>query len=188
MSAQPIHNPGSTVSETAVAVVDAETVDPDESFTREQERAAAMADGLRQLARFVEANPHLAEWLDYPLGSMNAPISRAEEPRPLLADFTRAALAAGGTVDKYYSGDDHQTWAGIHARFGPVRVQVYTYRAEVCERVVVGVEEVLEEVPDPEALAAVPKIKVPKTVERVEWVCTPLLAEAGADLGSAARS
>lgn len=142
-----------------------------------------MADGLRALAAMVESNPHLAEWLKYALGHMMAPITRADDPRSLLADFTRATLATGGTVEKYYSDDDSQTWAGIHAGFGPLSIQIYTLRGEVCERVVIGVKEVTKEVPDPTALAAVPKVTVTETVEQIEWRCTPLLA-AGTEAGA----
>jgi hypothetical protein len=46
---------------------------------------------------------------------------------------------------------------------------------------VVGTREVTEEVPDPEALAAVPKVTVTRTVEDVRWECRPLLAEAQRD-------
>jgi hypothetical protein len=48
-------------------------------------------------------------------------------------------------------------------------------RNEVCEKVVTGTREVTKEVPDPEALAAVPKVTVTETVEDVEWRCHPIL-------------
>ena len=39
-----------------------------------------------------------------------------------------------------------------------------------------GVETVTEEVPDPDALAAVPTIIQTREVETVEWKCEPLMA------------
>lgn len=49
-------------------------------------------------------------------------------------------------------------------------------RASVCERVVTKVETVTEEIPDPEYIAAAPKITQTREVETVEWKCTPILA------------
>jgi hypothetical protein len=84
----------------------------------------------------------------------------------------------GRRSTKDFDGDN---WANVHVKFGAIDIEVYGKRAEVCERVVVGTEEVEEEVPDPEALAAVPKVKVTKTVEQVKWVCRLLLAAAGGE-------
>jgi hypothetical protein len=47
----------------------------------------------------------------------------------------------------------------------------------VCERVVTGTRLETKEVPDPEALKAVPLVTVTETVEDVEWRCMPLLAD-----------
>jgi hypothetical protein len=151
--------------------------------TQTTDQAAAMADGLRKLADLIETNPAFAPVMRYPLGSMNAPANYVGDTRKLMADFARAALAAGGTVEKDYDGDK---WAGINASFGPVCVQVYADRAKVCERVVVGTREVTKEVPDPDALAAVPTVTVTETVEDVRWECTPLLAAAVDDQKAAA--
>ncbi|MCM6776234.1 hypothetical protein NDR87_18930 [Nocardia sp. CDC159] len=49
-------------------------------------------------------------------------------------------------------------------------------REVVCERVVTGVETVTEEVPDPEYVAAAPKVTVTREVESFEWKCAPILA------------
>jgi hypothetical protein len=43
---------------------------------------------------------------------------------------------------------------------------------------VTGTREVTEQVPDPEALAAVPTTTVTRTEDVTEWVCRPLLADA----------
>lgn len=154
---------------TAVDVIDV-VVEPDEDWSEQEKRAAAMADGLRELARFVEDNPQFVDAMSYPLGCMNAPVNRVSNPRDLIAEFARAAAKRGGVVRKNFSAD----WGGIDVAFGPVGVHVYTHRADVCERVVVGTEQVVKEVPDP----AAPKVTVTETVEKVEWRCTPLLAAA----------
>jgi len=49
-------------------------------------------------------------------------------------------------------------------------------RAQVCERVVTGTQTVTEEVPDPDYIAAAPKVTVTREVESVEWNCVPILS------------
>lgn len=61
----------------------------------------------------------------------------------------------------------------IDGRAGALHVRVWVDRAEVCERVVTGTREVTRTVPAPDA----PMVEVTETVEDVEWVCSPLLAE-----------
>lgn len=135
--------------------------------------AAETAAALRALLDFIEANPELGDRFGRSFTNVMVYAGR-ENPRQVMADFARAGLAAGAKVVKDFQGDD---WAQVFLHFGPIKIEVYSTRAEVCERVVVGTAEVEEEVPDPEALAAVPKVKVTKTVERVEWRCTPILAD-----------
>ena len=57
-----------------------------------------------------------------------------------------------------------------------LNVMMIAQRDEVCTRVVTGAREVTEEIPDPEALAAVPKVTVTRTEELVRWDCKPILA------------
>jgi hypothetical protein len=136
------------------------------------ERAAAYAEGLRNLAKMIEGvdNDAVLDDYDYALRFLLMPVESGED----LAAHIRFALRAGAKISKKYD-DAH---AGAYLSFGPVRIQAYGTRAQVCERVVVGTREVEEEIPDPEALAAVPKVTVKKTVEDIEWVCSPLLAGA----------
>lgn len=95
-----------------------------------------------------------------------------ESPLARLADITRRGIAAGARVEKSYDDD----YGKVQLHFGPVYLQAYSNRAEVCERVVVGTREVVEEVQDPDALAAVPTITQTRTEEIVEWQCHPILA------------
>lgn len=143
-----------------------ELAEPDEDAVF----AAEFAAGLRTLADAIEQHPRLAEIgnLRYGLGWTLVGV----ETREAVQLWARAGLSAGARVTKH-QGDKY---AGVDIQFGPVTAHVYVEREELCERVVTGVREVTEDVPDPEALAAVPIVAVTKTVEDVEWVCRPILA------------
>lgn len=138
---------------------------------------AAYTQGLREIADWLDAHPEvelpylnssstgsLVPTLTIMLGSWN------DDQREQMATIGRAM----GTFDKHArpNGDRFT----IYRRFAGIVLAATADRDEVCERVVVATREVTEEVPDPEALAAVPLVSVTKTVEDVEWVCRPLLA------------
>jgi hypothetical protein len=131
--------------------------------------AAQQAAGLRALADMIERNPNLASHTKYTFVQIDTFADTQSEIR----DFVRAGLAHGAEVTKDAKGD---VWFTAKLAWGPVVLHVNARREQVCERVVLGTREVTEEVPDPEALAAVPKVTVTKTVEDVDWVCRPLLA------------
>lgn len=133
--------------------------------------AQELAIGLRALADMLDANPNLNDdsYLQYAFGSL--PVYTMN--RAAVAAFARAAMGAGITVTKH-QGDK---WAGIDIPFGSrMGLRVFVEREEICERIVTGTHEVTEDVPDPEALAAIPKVTVTKVVEDVEWRCRPILA------------
>lgn len=177
-----IASPGAAV-ERGAEVVDAEIVSDGPG-----EAARAMIEGLLNLAAIVEANPALVDDegpLRYTFDRVLASVSKREH----VAALTRAAVRAGVRVTKH----QNDTWAGVDIHLssnaprygeGQVLLHVYVNREEICERIVTGTREVSEEVPDPEALAAVPKVTVTKTVEDVEWRCHPILA---AELPAGAR-
>ncbi len=146
-----------------------QTIGRDEKL---QARARALADGLRRLADLVEKldDGTLISDYEFTLGNANMPVDGKDE----LAAHVRAGLAAGAQIEKYYNSD----WAGAYLKFGPVSIRPYAGRDLVCERHVVGTQEVTEEVADPEALAAVPKVTVTKTVDVVEWKCDGFLKPA----------
>jgi hypothetical protein len=131
--------------------------------------AQRAARDLRLLADFLDANPDLPGSLAYAFDSIHIfPSSRDE-----VAVWARAAMRAHGSVHKHL---DSETWAGLDVTFGEVvKLRVRIERQEVCERVVIGTREVTEEVPDPVAVAALPKVAVTTVVEDVEWRCMPLL-------------
>lgn len=142
----------------------------------ETKAAAQLADSLRRIAAFIEANPALAEDLRYSLDEIRVPHIRSNgNAREYLATYARAAAKAGAKVTKNFG----EKWSNVELAFGATTLLVYADRADVCERVVVGTEEVTEEVPDSAYLADAPLVKVTKTVEKVEWRCSPILAEAG---------
>ncbi len=131
--------------------------------------AAQQAAGLRQLADMIEANPELTHYLRHAL-SISAHVF--EDVPTTFATFARAAKASGAKVIKDYNGK----YAHVRADWNGFTVDLQTDRDEVCERVVVDTREIVEEVPDPVAVAALPLVKQTRVEEIVEWKCRPLLA------------
>jgi hypothetical protein len=128
----------------------------------------AYTAGLRALADALDND------LDLPLpyhGSRIAALSIFTEKKDEVVAYARLLP---GKVDKAVT-DGHYGFELRGALHG-LNVLVYAPREEVCERVVRGTREITREVPDPQALTAVPTTTVTETVEDVEWVCRPLLA------------
>jgi hypothetical protein len=141
-------------------------VDPRAAFTR----------GLREIADFLDAHP------DVPLPYLESSAHSGGELRPSLpiylwGDDQREQLAAiareMGRAEK--SANDRTKQFYVYRTFGGIDLVAAADRDTVCERVVVATEQVTKEVPDPEALAAVPTVTVVETVETVEWRCGSLL-------------
>jgi hypothetical protein len=128
--------------------------------------------GLRALADILDAHPEVP--LPYH-GREGTPLAiyhlnRKDETR---AAFLASVRAFPGRKEKDANDGTYRVAATLHG----VRVEVVAYRETVCERVVTGTREVTREVPDPDALAALPKTVVTETVEDVEWICQPLTAD-----------
>ena len=144
-------------------------------------RRAAYIDGLRQIADWLEQHPDVPlPYLGFAgstkLQAQNVPavpIYVWDDQRQRMAAIARAM----GGAEKDAAGDRFR----LTRHFAGIAVVASAERDQVCERIVVGTREVTEEVPDPEALAAVPKVTVTKTVEDVEWRCGSLLAPAGTE-------
>jgi hypothetical protein len=128
--------------------------------------------GWAKLAQFLADNPDIADTAHVFSDKAMVYLSPADDAVSRLADYTRRGMRAGARVEKSY--DDNYGKVLLH--FGPVHLQVYSHRDEVCERVVIGTREVVEEVKDPEALAAVPTITQTRTEDIIRWECKPLLA------------
>lgn len=120
--------------------------------------------GLRALADLLEQHPELMT----PHKQIDVIPIGAEQCQEQMAAWARALP---GKKDKQIS----ETMVTLVGWLRALKIQVLAYRDEVCERVVTGTREVVEEVPDPEALAAVPTVSKTTVVEDVEWVCRPLL-------------
>ena len=146
---------------------------------KRKEHRAAYVDGLRQIADFLEAHPdvelpHLASTITGTYeDTLNIYIVEGDQ-KAKLATIARAM----GQAEKVMADERIR----VFRRFAGIALVAQASRDQVCERVVTDTREVVEEVPDPEALAAataaVPLIPVTRIEETVEWRCTPLLADA----------
>lgn len=122
--------------------------------------------GLRAIADLLDSKPDLPipstptfHW--YLFGSPALPTQKAEA--------ARIVRLIGGKHTKYETGDLYRFASRVHG----IKTEVIVDRPAVCERVVVAADVVTRRVPDPSA----PLIEITETVEQVEWVCLPLLAE-----------
>lgn len=127
--------------------------------------------GLRMLADLLQSHPELE--LPYTGRSKYEPLSvnliGDEGQRAQMAAWARALP---GKKDKAAVSD---TYFRIDGALRGLGIRVLANRAEVCEKRVIGTQEVTEEIPDPEAVAALPKKTVTRTEEIVEWVCGSVL-------------
>jgi hypothetical protein len=138
----------------------------------EQRRLAGkQAAGLRALAAMIEQNPEISRMAQYYLTTLNVFSSRTPEDHATLA---RVGLRYGATVTKDVSADLYN----LNLSFvdGAVVASALANREEVCEKVVTGVETVTKTIKDPAAVAALPDVEITEEVEKVSWVCKPLLA------------
>jgi hypothetical protein len=129
--------------------------------------------GLRALADLLDAHPEVPLPYDGTLGRISIHHLYPIDPKRTVREEFQATLRAlPGRKDK----DPDSTYFNVEVELHGLSLVVTAFREEVCERVVKGTREVSREVPDPDALAAVPTTTVTETVEDVEWVCRPILA------------
>lgn len=134
-----------------------------------------IAENARTLAAFLEAHPDLPEPTHYEI--QWGPAVKWLIFDDDLAEQKRTAESVvrflPGKADKrqYNEGE----WLKYSGEVDGVQWQVTCQRSAVCERVVTGTETITRTVPDP--TVEVPMVEVTETVETVEWVCAPLLAE-----------
>ena len=133
---------------------------------------AAIAAGYRHLADLIESGQ-----APIPITpAVSLFLSHGETPvgeQPTAARNLMRALGGGKyTKDVTSSGGD----LILRGMCGGLPVDVWVTRDAVCERVVVGIDEVEETVPVGEDTRPVETVK--RTVERVEWRCAPLLGAA----------
>jgi len=126
--------------------------------------------GLRAFADLLESTPDLT----LPTHGGAKPYTALQwllfdDPDDSRDQAAAVVRAAGGHWDKEISGE----YARYHRAIEGLHLEVAVRREAVCERIVTGTETVTRLVPAPDA----PMVEVTETVETVEWVCQPLLAE-----------
>jgi len=133
------------------------------------DRAGYIA-GLRALADVLERHA------DLPLPSYGTadynPIYLAFFGADAREELAAAARVMPCRLDK----DATEKWFNLDGWLRGLRIQLTAKRDLVCERVVIGTETVVEQVPDP--AVEVPMVEVVREQEVVQWRCGPLLAQA----------
>jgi antitoxin component HigA of HigAB toxin-antitoxin module len=130
--------------------------------------------GLREIADFLDAHPEvpLPYLSSFQTGNWENTLDIYLVSEKGQKEKLAAIARAMGHADKVMDGDKMR----VFRRFAGITLIAQASRDQVCERVVIGTREIEVEEKDPEALAAVPVVKVTKTVEDVEWRCAPILA------------
>lgn len=93
------------------------------------------------------------------------------------AEFIAFTKAFPGKLDKQVDEGSPGYGFELHGRLHGLHLYAAVKRSQVCTRVVTGTREVTTKVPAPGA-PVVPMVEITQTVEDVEWICEPLLAEA----------
>lgn len=133
------------------------------------DKRTAYVEGLRTLADLIERHDELP--LPYDVTAQWINVSSSEDDQRRIAQTFARVMP--GTIAKSV----RDTAFDLDGQVGAVNVGMILSRDAVCTRVMKEVREVTREVPDPDALAAVPTVTVTETVEDVEWVCQPLMAD-----------
>jgi hypothetical protein len=142
------------------------TVDDAPGVAQEDEGRAALVSDLRRIADLFEAHPELP--VPFQPHLWTYPVS--DDPLAEMAAFARAV----GRSDK----GDWGEMLRLRARdFTAVELTIATLHENVCERVVVGTTTVEE--PDPDAVAALPRVR--RVVEQVEWRCPQSILRADSE-------
>lgn len=137
-------------------------------MSTDQDRAGYTA-GLRALADILDQHPEIPLPYEGRLGTISWPVYDGGAER--LAAIARVVIPGRREKDTSLDG-----YFKVIGKLHGLSLEVWSTRQLVCERIVTGTREVTREVPDPEALAAVPTVTVTETVEDVTWECAPLLA------------
>lgn len=125
--------------------------------------------GLRALADLLDAHPEVP----LPYHGSTAPLTIMHLSG---ADQRTKFLASVRAFPGHKTKEARDAYFDVEVMLHGLSVQITANRDAVCERVVTGTRVLYRDVPDPEALAAVPTTTVTETVEDVRWDCRPLLA------------
>lgn len=131
--------------------------------------------GLRALADLLDATPDLPlpttrdiQWAVHWYATTD------DEKRTVMANIARL-IPGRLTKNDPNTGDKYDSdYFRLTGNIGGLPIEIWSQRESVCRRVVTGTREVTELVPADDA----PMVEVTTTVEDVEWVCEPLLAQA----------
>jgi hypothetical protein len=141
---------------------------------------ADIAADLRDIADLIEDNPHLAAMIGQAFERTLWPMHAAayehkDDNRSVMAETIRQLMPiATGVIEKHYDSDFFDATVPLRAML----LRLTDRREAVCTRVVTGVETIVEKVPDPDYIAAAPKITKTRKVETVTWRCEPIMAAA----------
>src|ERR1700677_1523783 len=125
---------------------------------------AEYADGLRQIAAFLESHPEI----ELPEPTMNCYRLYNKEKLAVTAQ----ALSRGGRCEKIFT----DTLVELQRSFGPILLNYVGTRSSCCEQVKVGTRVVPEQYVPPRP--AVEGHVVPEHEEAVyEWRCAPVLGK-----------
>lgn len=133
----------------------------------------AYTQGLRALADLLDEHPELP----LPCHAISFYFLGGSESKAALAAAVRAFPGRLDKNDPNSGGDYDSTYFKLTGRLHGLLVDFTSYRKAVCERVVVGTTTVEVEEPDPDAVAALPRVKRTEVVEEVRWDCHSLLAD-----------
>lgn len=133
-----------------------------------ENKNAEIIKGLREYADWLEANPDLPE-----IYVGNAGVFRRDFTGDQIRNMVAVARAMGHAEKMYTDTSLH-----LNKVFsGDVRVSFVADRAEVCERVQVGVKVIPEVVLEAREQTVIPAHEEPV----YEWRCEPLLAKESND-------
>ena len=120
-----------------------------------------LADGLRELANFLDLHPELAEALGPPtLYLWASDEAKFKANNALLGTFTKSSTGSYLNATK---------------AFGPVTVESTIQQSNICEKKVVGTRKVMQYVPvDPDYIPPLVEYHNVEVEEEVtEWLCPP---------------
>jgi hypothetical protein len=129
---------------------------------------AGYTAGLRALADALDAD----EFLPLPFDGTCTPLTVFVDTKAEVVAFARLLPHAAKKYDDTSSSYGFELLGLLHG----LKLAVKAPREQVCTRRVTGTKTVTIEVPDPVALAAVPKVSVTTSVETAVWDCGSLLA------------
>lgn len=136
---------------------------------------AGYIQGLRKLADLLEQHPDLPLPYEGSSGAMAFQFLFGPDPKAAMVAASRVLHVR---LDKDVVESEYGSYFNLRGHLAGLQIRLVAFRDAVCRKVQVGEEEITEEVPDPEALAAVPTVTVTRTVPKYDWECQPILAGA----------